>query len=331
MFTGLCNLQTDQETEGGDKIIEKAWFWSAHASVFPVRRNNTLFIPCCHYKRSSCLYKERGLLFTYMEVRTIEMGFSIAIAGKGGTGKTTLAGLLVKCLKDRHLGPILAIDADPNSNLNYVLGVEVTDTVGDIREDVTIRREDLPSGMSKPDYINFKIHSSVIESEGYDLIVMGRPEGRGCYCFANDVLRRAIDTLSGNYPYIVMDEEAGMEHLSRRTTRDVDVLLMCADPSLRSLIAVSRIQDMADELELNVSRKYMVVCRLAGELPESMSREIERLGLDLAGVVPYDDVISEYELAGKPLLELPNESAAMKAVCEIAEKLEIPRFTTATV
>jgi CO dehydrogenase maturation factor len=271
------------------------------------------------------------MLFTYMEVRTIEMGFSIAIAGKGGTGKTTLAGLLVKCLKDRHLGPILAIDADPNSNLNYVLGMEVTDTVGDIREDVTLRREDLPSGMSKPDYINFKIYSSVMESEGYDLIVMGRPEGRGCYCFANDVLRRAIDTLSGNYPYIVMDEEAGMEHLSRRTTRDLDVLVMCADPSLRSLIAVSRIQDMADELELNVSRKYLVVCRLTGELPESMSREIERLGLDLAGIVPYDDVISEYELAGRSLLELPNESAAMKAVCELAGKLEIPQFATAKV
>jgi len=256
------------------------------------------------------------------------MSFSIAIAGKGGTGKTTLAGLIIKCLRDRHLEPILAIDADPNSNLNYVLGMEVTETVGDIREDVTLRRENLPSGMSKPDYINFKIYSSVIESEGFDLIVMGRPEGRGCYCFANDVLRRAIDTLSANYPYIVMDEEAGMEHLSRRTTRDVDVLLMCADPSLRSLVAASRIRDMADELELNIPRRYLVVCRLAGDLPESMSREIERLGLDLAGIVPYDDLISEHELTGKPLLELPNESAALKAVYEIAEKLEIPRFTT---
>ncbi len=259
------------------------------------------------------------------------MGFSMAIAGKGGTGKTTLAGMLIKCLKDRDLGPILAIDADPNANLNYVLGVEVTETVGGIREDVTLRRGDLPAGMSKPEYINFKIHSSVMEAEGYDLLVMGRPEGRGCYCFANDVLRRAIDTLSDNYPYIVMDEEAGMEHLSRRTTRDVDVLLMCADPSLRSLVAVSRINDMADELELNISRKYLVVCRLPGELPESMSREIERLGLDLVGIVPYDDLVSEYELSGKPLLELPDESPALRAVCEIAERLEIPRFAGATV
>ena len=256
------------------------------------------------------------------------MSFSIAIAGKGGTGKTTLAGLLIKCLKDRHLEPILAIDADPNSNLNYVLGVEVTEAVGDIREDITSRRGDLPSGMSKPEYINFKIYSSIIESEGYDLIAMGRPEGRGCYCFANDVLRRAIDTLSDNYPYIIMDEEAGMEHLSRQTTRDVDVLLMCADPSLRSLVAASRIEGIADKLELNISRKYLVVCRLAGELPESMSREIERLGLDLAGIVPHDDLISEYEFAGKPLLELPDESAALKAACEIAKKLEIPRVTT---
>lgn len=258
------------------------------------------------------------------------MGFSIAIAGKGGTGKTTLAGLLVKCLRDRHLGPILAIDADPNVNLNYVLGVEVTDTVGSIREDVTLKRGDLPAGMSKPEYINFKIHSSVIESEGYDLIVMGRPEGRGCYCFANDVLRRAIDTLSDNYPYIVMDEEAGMEHMSRRTTRDVDILLMCADPSLRSLVAVSRIKDMADELELNISRKYLVVSRLAGKLPESMSQEIERLELDLVGIVPHDDVVSEYELSGQPLLELPDESVALEAVCAMAERLEIPKFAART-
>lgn len=259
------------------------------------------------------------------------MGFSIAIAGKGGTGKTTFAGLLIKCLRDRNLKPILAIDADPNANLNYVLGVEVTDTVGDIREDVLLKRGDLPAGMSKPDYINFKILSSLIESKGYDLIVMGRPEGRGCYCFANDVLRRAIDTLADNYPYIVMDEEAGMEHLSRRTTRDVDVLFMCADPSLRSLVAASRIQEMADELELNISRKYLVVSRLPGKLPDSMSREIERLKLDLAGVVPYDDMVSEYELSGKPLLEIPDESAALKAVCEIAEKVGIPNFSTAAV
>ncbi len=259
------------------------------------------------------------------------MGFSVAIAGKGGTGKTTFAGMLIKCLRDRNLGPILAIDADPNANLNYVLGVDATETIGDIREDVLLKRGDLPSGMSKPDYINFKIHSSIIESEGYDLIVMGRPEGRGCYCFANDVLRRAIDTLSDNYPYIVMDEEAGMEHLSRRTTRDVDVLIMCADPSLRSLVAVSRIKEMADDMELNIQRKYLVICRLAGELPESMSREIDRLGLELAGIVPYDDIVSDYELSGKPLLGLPEESIALRATCEIAEKLGIPRFTAVIV
>ena len=255
------------------------------------------------------------------------MAFSIAISGKGGTGKTTTASLLIKCLRDKHLVPILAIDADPNSNLNYLLGEEITETVGDIREDDLLKRGDLPSGMSKPEYINFKIYSSIVESDGYDLIAMGRPEGRGCYCFANDVLRRAIDTLSKNYPYIVMDEEAGMEHLSRRTTRDVDVLLICADPSLRSLVAASRISKMADDLESNVSRKYLVLCRLNGKLPESMSREIERMGLDLAGIVPHDNMVSEYELAGKPLLELPDESAAVKAVCEIAQKLEIPRFT----
>ena len=259
------------------------------------------------------------------------MSFSIAIAGKGGTGKTTFSGLLIKCLVDRNLEPILAIDADPNANLNYVLGVEVIDTIGGIREDVLLKRGDLPAGMSKPDYINYKIHSSIVESDGYDLIVMGRPEGRGCYCFANDVLRRAIDTLSDNYPYIVMDEEAGMEHLSRRTTRDLDVLIMCADPSLRSLVAASRIQKMADDLELNISQKYLVVSRLPGELPESMSREIERLELDLIGTVPYDDVVSEYELSGRPLLELPDDSAAVKAVSEIAKKVEIPKFSAAIV
>jgi CO dehydrogenase maturation factor len=232
-------------------------------------------------------------------------------------------------LINRHLEPVLAVDADPNSNLNYLLGAEITETIGDIREEVLLKREDLPSGMSKPEYINFKIHNSIVESAGYDLIAMGRPEGRGCYCFANDVLRRAIDKLSNNYPYIVMDEEAGMEHLSRQTTRDVDVLLMCAEASMRSLIAVSRINKMADELESNISRKYLVVCRLPGELPGSMAQEIDRMGLELAGIIPYDDLLVEYELAGKPLLELPDDSVAAKAVCQIAEKLEIPRFTAA--
>ena len=307
MCDGLYNVQADQTVEKSPEISKEGRLRPGEAAVLPVNQ-----VDIANYRGEN-----------------YQMNFSIAIAGKGGTGKTTLSGLLVRCLRDRGLGPILAVDADPNVNLNYVLGTEVTETVADVREDVTVKRGDLPAGMSKPEYINFKIHNSVIESNGYDLLVMGRPEGRGCYCFANDVLRRAIDTLGDNYPYMVMDEEAGMEHLSRRTTRDVNVLLMCADPSLRSLVAAARIRDMTDELELNISRKYLVVSRLANGLPESMSREIERLGLELIGTVPYDDQVSEHELSGKPLLELPDDSAAVRAVCEIADKLEIPRFTGA--
>src|SRR5512143_645659 len=180
------------------------------------------------------------------------MAFSIALAGKGGTGKTTMAGLLLKYLLKRHKTPVLAVDADSNANLNEVLGVCVLDTLGNAREDM--KKGDVPSGMTKDVFMSMKLEQAVVESEGFDLIAMGRPEGSGCYCAANSLLVGFLEKLVDNYPYIVMDNEAGMEHVSRLTTKNVDLLLLISDPSRRGLQAALRINELARELNIGVGK-----------------------------------------------------------------------------
>ena len=188
------------------------------------------------------------------------MAFSIAMAGKGGTGKTTLAGLLVSYLLTHGKKPILAVDADCNSNLNEVLGVPLGDTLGNARED--LRKGDVPDGMTKDVFMSMKLEQSVVESDGFDLIVMGRPEGAGCYCAANSLLTNFLEKLVNNYPYIVMDNEAGMEHISRLTTKNVNALLLVSDSSRRGLQAALRINELARELKIGVGRSYLVIHRV---------------------------------------------------------------------
>jgi len=185
------------------------------------------------------------------------MAFSIALAGKGGTGKTTVAGLLIKYLLKHHKTPVLAVDADSNSNLNEVLGVAVGDTLGNAREDM--KKGNVPNGMTKNVFMSMKLEQAVAEAEGFDLIVMGRPEGAGCYCAANSLLAGFLEKLVDNYPYIVMDNEAGMEHVSRLTTQNVDVLLLVSDPSRRGLQAALRIDELARELNIGVGKSYIVI------------------------------------------------------------------------
>jgi len=249
------------------------------------------------------------------------LGKVIAMAGKGGTGKTTLSALIIRHLQKRGRGPILAVDADPSSNLVDALGLPVKQSLGAAREDFFETRGKLPAGMTKESYLEMKLHEILVESQGLDLLVMGRPEGPGCYCYANNILRRHLDMLIKNYPFVVMDNEAGMEHLSRRTTQGVDYLLFLSDYSLKGIRTVGKIRQLIDELKLSVKERHLVVDRAPGELDPDFSAEIQRQGLDLLAAVPVDSFISEYEMKGKPLLSLPDESPAVRTVTEMMEKM----------
>jgi CO dehydrogenase maturation factor len=256
------------------------------------------------------------------------MTTTIAVAGKGGTGKTTIAALLIRHLIERRAGSILAIDADPATNLNMVLGMEVEGNVGDIREDMLSMVQtsgalagSMPGGISKQEYLDYQIKMAITEGDRVDLLVMGRPEGQGCYCAANQMLRVIVDRLGKQYDYVVIDNEAGMEHLSRRTTRDVDVLLLVTDPTQRGLVTARRMHEMVPGLEIGVGHTYLIVNRLTGEVPQPLAEAIEETGLALIGTVPNDPAMAEFEFAGRPLVELPADTVVYKAIQEIAQKM----------
>jgi CO dehydrogenase maturation factor len=257
------------------------------------------------------------------------------LAGKGGTGKTTIAGLLIRYLKEERSGAILAIDADPASNLNFVLGMELYQTIGEIREDMLDQVQtsgamagSMQGGMSKHEYLDYQVQMSLVEGERIDLLAMGRPEGPGCYCAANQMLRVILDRLGKQYDYVVIDNEAGMEHLSRRTTRDVNVLLLVTDPTQRGLITAKRMQEMVPGLEIGVEHVYLVVNRLRGNgrggveaIPGPLADAIKEAGLDLIGTVPEEPAMPEFEFAGRPLVELPEDTDLYQAVKDIAARI----------
>jgi len=249
--------------------------------------------------------------------------FSIAVSGKGGTGKTTIAALLIQTIWKKTGGPVLAIDADPNSNLNELLGVEAQKTVGDIREQLLKEKDKLPLEQTKEDYLNYMIQSSLVESQGFDLLVMGRPEGPGCYCYLNTLLRKIVDSLSKNYPYCVMDAEAGLEHFSRRTTRDVDVLLITTDPSSRGIMTAKRIVQLVEGLNTNFGKIYVIANRVTPEVAENIRSQIAYFGLECLGTVPEDPLIQRFDLDAKPLIGLPESSLARRSVEAMAERLQI--------
>jgi len=251
------------------------------------------------------------------------MTITIAVAGKGGTGKTTLTSLLIQQAIDQKWGSILAIDADPSSNLNQALGLPLDGTVGDIREDALdqVKGGSFPAGTSKQDYLDYKINENLVESAGLDLLAMGRPEGPGCYCAANNMLRNIVDRMADAYDYVFIDNEAGMEHLSRRTTRDVDLLLVVSDASVRGITAAKRVKELVRELDTKVRRMALVLNMAPEVVPPELASAAADTGLELAGVLPRDPLVAEYDAQGKPLVQLPPDSAVRRAVAAIAAKV----------
>ena len=247
------------------------------------------------------------------------MSMTIVISGKGGTGKTTIATLLIQILSQR--GIVLAIDGDPSSNLNMSLGLPLGDTIGSVREEIATSGDKLSPGIPKQDYFELKIQQSLVESPRIDLLAMGRPEGPGCYCAANNMLRASIDRIAGNYEYTVIDSEAGMEHISRQTIRDVDILLVISDVSMRGIITAARMKELIGELRSHVGRVSLVVNRVLDKLPSEIERAIEGYGLELIGTLPEDPELSHLEIKGAPLSELPQDSPIRRGVLGIAERL----------
>ncbi|MGD9116217.1 MAG: AAA family ATPase [Dehalococcoidia bacterium] len=249
------------------------------------------------------------------------MSFNIAVAGKGGSGKTSLASLVIRYLMKKGTGPVLAVDADPNANLGESLGLDIKQTVGRLIASFNEEKINLPPGMTKEAYLDVKLNGTIVETKGLDLITMGRGEGPDCYCYPNVILRKFADSMAGNYPYMVMDNEAGMEHLSRRTTQDVDELLIVSDHTVKGVRTIARIIELVDELKLIVKRQSVIINQVPDGLDPMVSGELERLGLEPAAVIPNDEELVNYDIQMKPLLQLPDSSKAVRAIGDLMNKL----------
>ena len=238
----------------------------------------------------------------------------IAFAGKGGVGKTTVATLVIRNMAASNKGPILAVDADPNSNLGETMGLEVPSTIGDIRENYMKDPQSIPSGMDKINYLETLVEQALIEKPEFDLLVMGRQEGQGCYCMVNNILNKFTEKLGAHYKYMVVDNEAGMEHLSRRTSGEVDMLFLVTDYSLRGLRALRRIHGMLEGLNLDVKELGIVVTRAPEELSEAFLNEVKEIGVPIVGTIPDDPALLEFDMERKSLLDLPDSSSSVLAV-----------------
>ncbi|MDD6616273.1 MAG: AAA family ATPase [Lachnospiraceae bacterium] len=258
------------------------------------------------------------------------MAHVIAIAGKGGVGKTTLCGMLIQSMGEMGKRPILAVDADANSNLNEVLGVEVEMTLGDVREEIAAdegrktSEKKIPAGMSKADYAEIMFQRCLVEEDDYDLLVMGRTQGKGCYCYVNGLLQSQLQRLLPNYGYMVVDNEAGMEHISRGILPKVDTVILVSDCSRRGVQAAGRIAELVRECNMNPKTIGLIVNRAPkGELNDGTREEIEKQNLTLLGVVPHDDLVYQYDCEGRPTVSLPADSPVKQALKQIIDHIEI--------
>ncbi len=246
------------------------------------------------------------------------MGHVIAVAGKGGTGKTTVAALITRLLKEKKCGSVLAIDADPNSNLAEVLGSQVKQTIGTMLDEVAKHPDQIPSGMTKDRFIEYQVQTIISEAEGFDLLTMGKPEGPGCYCYVNNVLRNVLAKLIKDYDYIIIDNEAGLEHLSRRTTRQADALVIISDATPIGLKAAKRINSLVQELEIKIKNKFLLINRYDKAMEEE---RIAGMELDFLGVIPSDEEITKISLNGNSLMKLNQDAISISTLCKIGEKI----------
>ena len=252
------------------------------------------------------------------------MPHTIAVAGKGGVGKTTTCGMLIDYLCAKGQGPVLVVDADANANLNEVLGVEAQTSLGEIREEMAQAemKGSIPAGMTKADYAEFKFNSAIIEEDDFDMLIMGRTQGKGCYCYVNGVLKTQVDKYAKNYSYIVMDNEAGLEHVARGTLPHVDTMLLISDCSRRGIQAVARIADMVGEMDLKPGRMGLIVNRApGGVLDEGVKAEIEKYGLTLLGVLPQDEGVYRCDCDGQPSAKLPSNNPVKVALRDILKSI----------
>ena len=252
------------------------------------------------------------------------MPHTIAVAGKGGVGKTTISGMLIDYLCKKRRGPVLVVDADANSNLNEVLGVEVDTSLGAIREEMAQAelKKTIPAGMTKADYAEIKFSSALIEEDDFDMIVMGRTQGKGCYCYVNGVLKSQVDKYAKNYSYIVMDNEAGLEHVARGTLPHVDTMLLISDCSRRGVQAVARIAEMIEEMNLNPGQMGLIINRAPnGVLDDGIKAEIEKHNLKLFGVLPHDEAVYRCDCDGEPSARLPENDPMKTALKGIMQSI----------
>ncbi|MDD5128349.1 MAG: AAA family ATPase [Candidatus Omnitrophica bacterium] len=246
------------------------------------------------------------------------MGCIIAMAGKGGTGKTTVASLIIRGIKEAKAGSILAIDADPNSNLGEVLGLKPGRNIGTILDEISLNPEIVPSGMTKERFIEYQVQSAIQEEEGFDILSMGKPEGPGCYCYVNNVLRSVMSGLIKDYDYIIIDNEAGLEHLSRRTSRYADMLVVVSDASKIGLRSAQRINQLALQLKFEVKKRFILINRFKGNIKKAA---IEETGLDYLGCLPPDPLIEKLSLRGESIFSLRNKAAILIALNTLGEKI----------
>lgn len=256
------------------------------------------------------------------------MSVNIAVAGKGGSGKTSVSSLVIRHLIKNDLGIILAVDADPNSNLAESLGLEVRQTIGRILNSFQGDKLNIPAGTTKEAYLEYQLNVAITESQGLDLITMGRGEGPECYCYPNVVIRKLIDDWSKNYAYVVMDNEAGLEHLSRRTTQNIDELLLVSDHSVKGVRAIARVRDLVAELKLAIKRESVIINQVPGRIDPLLQEEMDRLGIVPAATIPVDEELQRYDLEQKPLFDLPDTSPAVTAVSDLMDRLLQPKEST---
>lgn len=249
------------------------------------------------------------------------MSLTIAVAGKGGTGKTTLSALMIRCLHERGMTPLLAVDADPNANLGEMLGLSADLSIGRLQSETLKQIHNLPAGIPLSRHLEYELHQAIVEGEGVDLLVMGHGEGPGCYCAVNHILRRYLESLRSAYRCTILDNEAGMEHLSRRVSHGIDLLVVVSDASPTALRSAGRIARMADDLELEIGRRCLVLTNLRGELPDRAITELEKTGLEVVARIPFDEEIAEIRLSDRPIGDLPSEAVSLTNVSKMLDGL----------